>query len=302
MRLLTLRTLLVATDLTPTSDLALDAGRKLAAAAGASLHIAHVAPPGARPGPEDETRAGHAHSLRAAMVHTDELMTEERFHMLTGQPAMAIASLASNIGADLIILGRHRDGVPGGRVGSTAYAVIGHATAPCLVIKRPIALPLRRVLVATDLSETARGALLVALAWASALRERVPGAAEPDLVAFHVGAKGPGARADEQEIMDYELELVRESAGSWAGVQVEGTISSGDDPATAIVEAATRQPPELVVMGTRAVRTPGDSELGSISDAVVRHLDVPVLLVPPTVWRAYARDLEEAVAAEGGER
>ena len=301
MRLLTLRTVLVATDLTTTSHLALEAGRKLAAASGASLHVAHVAPPGDQPAPDDVASAGHAHGLRAAISHGDAPASDERFHMLTGEPAVAIASLASSIGADLIILGRHRDSTPGERVGSTAYAVIAHASAPCLVIKRPLALPLWRVLVATDFSETARGALVVALAWASALRARGPAAVEPELIALHVGATGAVASADEQEIMDYELELVRESAGRWAGVRLDGTIRPGDDPAKAIVEAATSQAPELLVMGTRALRVPGDTKLGSISDAVVRHLDVPVLLVPPTVWRTYARDLDEAEAAAGGE-
>ena len=294
MRLLTLRTVLVATDLTTTSHLALEAGRMLAAAAGATLHVAHVAPAGDQPAPEDMANAAHAHGLRAALAHADAPVADERFHILTGEPAPAIASLASSIGADLIVLGRHRDHRPGEPVGSTAYATIGHATAPCLVITRPFALPLRRVLAATDLTDTARGALLVALAWASALRERGTAAEEPELVAIHVGAKGRVAHADEQEIMEHELALVRESAGSWAGVQLQGTIDPGEDPATAIVAYAVRQRPDLVVMGTRALRLPGNSELGSISDAVVRHLDLPVLLVPPAVWRAYARDLAEA--------
>ena len=41
-----------------------------------------------------------------------------------------------------------------------------------LVLAEPLRLPLRRVLVPIDLSETARGALMVALTWASALRSR----------------------------------------------------------------------------------------------------------------------------------
>ena len=78
-------------------------------------------------------------------------------------------------------------------------------------------------------------------------------------------------------------------------MHLQGSIVPDDDPTRAIVDVVKRQAPELVVMGTRALRVPGDTELGSISDAVVRHLDVPVLLVPPAVWRAYARDLAEAV-------
>src|SRR6059058_1195963 len=43
MRLLTIRTVVVATDLDPSSDGALDSASRLAAAAGAALHVVHVA-------------------------------------------------------------------------------------------------------------------------------------------------------------------------------------------------------------------------------------------------------------------
>ena len=289
MRLLTLRTVLVATDHTPASDAALETARRLVEASGAKLHVAHVAVPDTR---------GHAHPPEAALGRAGPTARQQRYHKLNGDPAAQISGLANRLAADLIVLGRHGDADshrPGQKLGSTAYAVITTSAAPCLVVRRALDLPLRRALVATDFSEAARGALLVALSWTSALRSRASDHEEPKLVALHVEIGGSATRAaSEQKTLDHELESLRRSAGGWAGVEVRGLTRTANDPAKCIVDCARQDAMELVVMGTRALQPTADVALGSVSDAVVRELDVPVLLVPPNVWREFAHDLDES--------
>ena len=112
-------------------------------------------------------------------------------------------------------------------------------------------------------------------------------------MALHVETEAQARRAvSDQKTLDQELESLRRSAGGWAGVEVRGVTRTAADPAGCIVDYARDEAVQLVVMGTRALQPTGDVALGSVSDAVVRALDVPVLLVPPAVWREYAHDLD----------
>jgi nucleotide-binding universal stress UspA family protein len=298
MRLLTLRTVLVATDLTPTSDAALDSAARLATAAGATLHVAHAAPPSHEIIAQTGRRAEYVHEVDAALRRAHVKEDGRQVHVLNGDPPAAISSLADRIDANVIVLGQRRAGTAlraGRPVGSTAYAVITRTATPCLVIRRPLVLPLRRALVAIDCSESSPGTLLVALSWTSALRSRASDVGEPILTVLHVDT-GPGAAGDDpssRRNVDHELEALRQSAGRWAGVTMHGVTEASDEPVGTIVNHAMQHDVELVVLGTRGLSGEG-AELGSISAAVTLQLDVPVLLVPPAIWRNYGKDLDRS--------
>jgi nucleotide-binding universal stress UspA family protein len=263
--------------------------------------VAHVAPQSAEIIAHRGRRAEYVHEVGAAMRRAGLAIGNQQVHILSGDPPTAISSLADRIGANLVVLGRHRENTKlglGRPVGTTAYAVITRTPTPCLVIRRPLTLPLRRALVAIDSSESARGAMLVALSWSSALRSRAPDADVPTLTALHVdaGAGAPGGVPRMLESMDHELDLLRRSAGGWAGVTVQGVTQPDDDTVKAIANFAIDHGAELVVLGTRGLTGDSSAELGSISAAVTRRLDVPVLLVPPAIWRSCARDLDNIPA------
>ena len=44
---------------------------------------------------------------------------------------------------------------------------------------------------------------------------------------------------------------------------------------------------DLVVLGTRGLGLTETSGLGSVSAAIVASLSLPILLVPPAVWRVH---------------
>jgi len=145
---------------------------------------------------------------------------------------------------------------------------------------------MRRVLVPTDFSDPARGALLVGLSWASGLRAGSDGATS--LTALHVQPVRPGVSDDDASAaLVRELEHLRENAGSWAEVELHGRAEHGEDAALEIERFAIEHASDLVVMGTRGLRASGEAGLGSVSEAVAIRNRVPTLLVPPSVWQSY---------------
>ncbi|MEO8337741.1 MAG: universal stress protein, partial [bacterium] len=139
-----------------------------------------------------------------------------------------------------------------------------------------------------------RGSLLVALSWSSALRKRTPTGAGATLIALHVdtGADPAGASARMERSVEHDVELLQRNAAAWAGVTVEGITVTHPDPVTAISQYAVDSHAELVILGTRASREHGESIWGSLSAAVTAQVSIPVLLVPPAVWRDHAHDID----------
>ncbi|MEP6991343.1 MAG: universal stress protein [bacterium] len=296
MRLLTLETILVATDLTETSDAAVETAMRLADAAGARLHVTHVASPQDELATETGRRAECEQQIGKALERAG-VTTQPKTHLVSGEPRRAISSLADKLKADVVVLGRRSGGQASATdrpVGSTAYACITHTLVPVLVVSRPLSIPLQKALVAIDKSEAARGSLLVALSWASALRKRASTGASAALTALHVdtGADPGGASARMERSVDHDVDVLRRNAANWAGVTVDEITVTNPDPVTAIVQQAIDSDAELVVLGTRASREHGGSMWGSVSAAVTRQLSTPVLLVPPAIWRDHARDID----------
>jgi nucleotide-binding universal stress UspA family protein len=295
MRPLTLRTVLVATDLDRSSNAALDSAHRLAKAAGAALHVVHAAVPATGSDANASPRAELADAVRAVLRGASVPGDNAKIHVIPGPAADTIRSLADRIAADVIVVGPHRKqerGSRGDALGGTARAVATGAFAPCLIAAQPLGLPLERVLVPIDLSETARGALLVGLSWASALRAGATSGRDTTLTALHVETEGEDAgTASLPTSVDRELEILREDAGDWAGVTVRGTTQKSTDAVQTIADYSVDQRADLVVVGTRGLGLDDVARLGSVSAAVTTRLQAPILLVPPAVWRAHAASL-----------
>jgi len=293
MKLLRLDVVLAAVDYDDASHTVLDAAQALAAAGGADMHVLHVDQPrvmagGAGRAGEETSVNATADLLERASVRVDR----GHVHVIGGEPAPVTCDLAERLEADVIVLGPHREAHRDeGNLGGTALAIATHSSAPCLIATRALRLPLRRVLVPIDLSDTARGALVMALAWSSALRgsPRSSGAHAPtQLTALFVDrAEGAGgATPSATHALEAELDRVRKDAGSWAGVEIHGVTVASADVGGAIADRAHADDVDLIVMGTRGLGLDGAGRLGSVSANVSRRVDMPVLLVPPAVWRA----------------
>jgi nucleotide-binding universal stress UspA family protein len=135
--------------------------------------------------------------------------------------------------------------------------------------------PVRRILLATDLTDASAAATEHALALAAAL--------SAGLLAVSVidsGRRAPGLRVDqERSIRENRMAEIVELAARMA-VPVEHLIWTGE-PGDAIVEAASAEGVDLIVVGSHGRSGLGRALLGSVSDFVVRHAPCPVMVVKP---------------------
>ena len=294
MNLLRLKVVLAAIDHDDASLAVLSAARTLADAGGAALHVVHVTPSR----PVMEILPDNAGDAVTRMLERAGVPLEgAQGHIIAGDPAHAIRMLGDRLRADVIVLGPHRaEDTKQRELGGTALAIATASWAPCLIVRRAIRLPLERVLVPVDLSDTARGALMVALSWSSALRAGADvskgGLPSAELTAMYVDRSEGSAqrRTVGTPELDAELDRVRAEAGSWAGVSIERITIASSDVAAAIAERADKGRADLIVLGTRGQGLDPVGRLGSVSEAVIRRVEAPVLLVPPAVWASFVNE------------
>jgi universal stress protein E len=276
MRLLSLKSILVATDLGETSRGALRTAARLADLAGAKLHLLHVTDV---PGSGNRMRLQEHFRLLVPGAREPDAVD-----VIPGSPAEVIVEQAARIDADAIVIGPHRRGGPTGELGSTASRLVRTASCPCLVAATELRLPLERVIVPIDLSDTAAGALAVALSWSSALRPR---GGRTQLTTLHVSTEAASPETEGE--VHAAVERARARAGGAAFVDVRERISPGPDPVRAILAAAESERIDLLVMGTRGAAL-AESGFGSVSAAVASTTSCPLLLVPPASWQKHAAD------------
>lgn len=292
MKLLHLNVVLAAIDTDESAKGILLGARELHGAAGARVHVVHVVPSAGGTGATLPSADAEREKVQAVLEQAGIRRNEVTVHVLAGDPGHVIRSLADKVRADVILLGRHRARTTAGEpFGSTALQVVTNSWAPCLILSNSMKLPLERVLVPVDLSDTSRGALVIALSWASALRgaEKGSGSGRAEavtLTALFVDHSPGAARSKKNEVLAEQLDSLRRDAGTWASVRIEGVVVSGDDVPTVIGDYSAKHNADLVVLGTRGLGSEPIGRLGSVSLGVGRKVDLPILLVPPAVWRS----------------
>ncbi len=148
--MIALKNVLVPTDFSETSDVALRYGKALAGAFGAMLHVVHVVE---EPFGQPWAVESYGFSLsalqdewikdattRVAATLTPEERTTLRAVTLTvlGHPVMEVLRYATEHQIDLIVMGTHGRG-PLGKVvlGSVAERVVRKAPCPVLTVRHP---------------------------------------------------------------------------------------------------------------------------------------------------------------------
>jgi nucleotide-binding universal stress UspA family protein len=144
------RHILVPTDFSQASELALEAAAVLARQIGAKVSLVHVYDPTALPAPA--TLGWDAAQQRSveAEVHASieksfaELETKrlagvevaERTVLRDPSPSQAICEYAEKVGADLIVIATHgRTGLKHLLIGSVTERVVRHASCPVLTLR-----------------------------------------------------------------------------------------------------------------------------------------------------------------------
>ena len=278
--------LLLAADLGPRSDRALDRAGQLATSWRAQLTVVHaleqapefVGSPG-RKGRfwrvrEDRVSAV-ARQLRADMMDEGvaaSVVVED------GDPADLVLQTARRTGTELIVTGLAR-AEPFGRLfpGTTVERLVRRADAPVLMVRKRVRGAYRRIFVGTDFSPACAGALMVAACWFPDAEITLFHAAEPPL--------GGIASRDEPAV-----EWTRAARGEAERFLASAAIPVERRPTVAIVvdqgrpEAVLRDYAEqdafdLVVVGRRGRNPVTDLLLGSTADAVMHQVPSDVMVV-----------------------
>lgn len=141
-----IKTILVSVDLAEGSDRVLDYAVDFASKLGARLTLLHVYnlpvynfPDGSFvPTAEVAAQVGDAarRSLDATVARLKERGVDVTGILRSGSPAQEICSVATEVAADLIIMGTHGRGTLGrALLGSTANAVVRSAPVPVLTVR-----------------------------------------------------------------------------------------------------------------------------------------------------------------------
>lgn len=295
----TIESVLVATDLTEASGEVLRAAAAIARSTGARLHVLHSFDFPIVPYTEENRRAATFKSrigdarrelseqVRLATGPDVEVASEEVVIYIAHK---AIREHADGVDADLIVMGPHRVRPTADAIlGSTADRVIRSSPVPCLIVRAPLALPLRRVLVPLDLSKTAQGALDRALEWSATLGPNDGGPSGAELTVLHVV---PPEFASEnfpfdREVIAPELHRAVQAAidrvGDVSHVTVREDVRWGDSPVQEIVGMAKEEETDLLVLGTHGQGAIKRALIGSVASGVARSASCSVLLVPPAL-------------------
>src|SRR5439155_21629875 len=236
-------------------------------------------------------------SIRERLAPAIEAPIEAR--VVNAPPAQPILDAAHEAAVDLIAMTMHgQSGLKDWLLGGTATKVVHASRRPVLVVRpedRPGASEptmgpsgqapaLQTVLVPLDASELSRSALPFAEDLAKALGASivVMHAVVPPAIAY------PGAEPvaiPQSVITDIEASahaFVRGIAGELTarGLKAKPVVLTGT-AAEAIVEAAEAERADVIVMSTHGRSGLQRLLLGSVAEAVVRRISVPVALVPP---------------------
>ncbi len=294
------RKILIATDFSDASRVAVDRGIDLALQFGAEIHLLHVVPttqmtvlPPLEPLPDTERWVKHAED------HARELMDDlvrgldfRECHLTTdvrveGASATGIIEAAEREGADVIVLGTHgRRGLRRLMLGSVAEEVV--RLAPCAVMvcssaaadepEQP-----RRIVAAVDFSGLS-GEVLQA---ARDLGEKYHASVRVVHVVPHPYFPAPYAPITSEAMMEQlpaMLDAARENLR--AAVEQAGPFQDGVDlevasgtPSRGVLDAAEACGADLIVVASRGLGGAQHLLLGSVADRIVRQATCPVLVL-----------------------
>lgn len=295
--------ILVATDFSPSAEVALRSAERLARDAGGSLIVAHVVEPispgystgRSTLGAEDiETvseREAHA-TLRKVVAGSRKRRARVQEVLRVGKPWVEILEVAREEGVEAICLGNSgRSLFERLLLGSTAENVVRRSPLPVLVTRNAPLEKVRRITVPVAFDPGSKQALRVSLEAFSAntvvtaIHVIVPASTFDPMV----GTLIPDEAATDEELRDY---LGRKALGR---ARLEVRVAS--DVTSAILHHAQERKTDLIVISTHGRRGFARALLGSAAEKMVRYADRPVLVLPGP-GRGWTPDVDTAQRAK----
>lgn len=280
------RRILAATALPGSPDPAIENARTLARLTGAEMHVFHARY--ATSGTGDEASAPEVQQRLEALA-PDAVSV----NTAAGRPYRVISRRATDLGADLLVLGERsrRTGLPT-LLGNTADRIVRTARLPCLLSHGTVPPRPTRLLVAMDQSRNARRAMRVAANLALGIRRHEAPDDEPitiHLLTISAYATAAGRHTRQGFIQLAPLAEHMTARMGQFGVRVTHAMRSAALPGEGILEYCSEFDPDIAFMGTHGEGPMMRALIGSVALEVARLLPKPILLVPPRMRRARTR-------------
>jgi nucleotide-binding universal stress UspA family protein len=262
-------------------------------------------------GPEADRRVGAERAAAETyLAKTETLVTREKVRVrsavASGRPHIVISSLCDLKGIDLLVMTTHgRSGVSRWAMGSVADKVLRTTNTPLILIHptthgRPCR-TIHRIVVPLDGSELAEAALPLAarLAESLSVAMHLVRAVVPPTVIY--GAEFlPGTLPILEDMESGAREYITALAERERSKGILTTTEVRMGMAAEVILAEAGEPGDMVVLSTHGRSGVDRWFLGSVADAVVRHGDVPVLVVRSWVTPEKLEDVKAAPLVVAG--
>lgn len=291
--------LLIGSSLDAESDAIVRTGLAWARAEGAKVHIVHAYTPPLGVPPlgvggfglpavtdaflveqEPQIRGLLAEQIRRVWISPDELAGSS---VVSGAPHRALADLAAELDARLLVVGATAGGGLHRLLGSTADRLIRRATCPVLVVRGEPSMPPARVLAPVDISPLSAAAFRTAMERLSELPGNLP-ELEALFVLTPIQRQVSPQFTPEQidRFAQDELErFVTAHSGDAARGHVRCQVRVGTVREEILAEIEAWRP-DLVALGTHGLGGFDRFVIGSIAADVLREAPCSVLVVPAT--------------------
>jgi nucleotide-binding universal stress UspA family protein len=285
--------ILLATDGSESAELAGRAAADISNKTAAELHVVHVwtdLPPPAYPSMSLENYSRLAKEEAGRLLRRqawNARITGGRVagqHLREGQPAEEIIALAEELEVDLMVVGSRRMGrVKRLIAGSVSEGVVHRASCPVLIVCGE-AWPAGRVVVADDGSGPARRAGDLAAEIASLSGSEVVVVRAYEHPPEPVGGWSAQDRRELDEVLLRNRRDLKKRAEQLEEIALcrpkTKLIKSKAASAMNLVAEDSEGKQTLFAVGSRGLSAPKRAMLGSVSTAVLRAADGPVLIVP----------------------
>jgi nucleotide-binding universal stress UspA family protein len=256
--------ILVAHDLSPEADVALQRAAALAKQTGAQLSLLHVL--------HEKTESVEAEHVRGDLqARLDVLGLESQLWLRKGEVVEELLTQASGLEADVLVVGRHHSQQPQGFAGTTLERILLACPMPLLLAVTPPT-PYRHALAALDYSRCASRALQSG--W-----QLLPSAAELTALYVHevaeVHGTDPAEQALQKELFEQLVDDLRVSLGG--GARLTSVVRYGER-ANCLDAVIAEQGPDLLTLGGHSRGEISSTLLGSLTREYLDHPPCDVLI------------------------
>jgi nucleotide-binding universal stress UspA family protein len=283
--------IVVGVDASPESRLALALAWKIAEAAHADLVPVHAVPdlwlasglgdtPVVLPEVQDALTQASRKQIEAMIDEVVPRSGARRLEVRTGPAAFAIADVARQLRAELVVLGGRQHGALARGLGrSTAHYLVRTLDVPVLVVGHSLG-PLTRVLVAVDLSTAAIPAIRAAERFAKLLgaRLRIVHVVEPLRLMYL-----PIDVLDQVGFEQHSRDAFERLTAPLATLVREDQVVRTGLPVETIVEEATAWQADLLVVGSHGKGWVDRLLVGSTTERLLNVLPASMMVIPTAV-------------------